>query len=156
MQMKVRPQSSGSSYHIHLFYINLKRDMQTYEKMMTHPWQEMQHDSIIHQKQSQISSQVSGEGSHLNCHERKLPMESPILVRQSAVQLCSTISLTLRLYSRLFSLNILAASEFAGEFGFGSHSKDCKNRTRNVCTRKFMGTSKNGGPKTGMRKSIRP
>ena len=35
---------------------------------------------------------------------------------QSAVQLCSTISRTLRLYSRLFSLNMRAASEFAGEF----------------------------------------
>lgn len=44
---------------------------------------------------------------------------------QSAVQLCSTISLTLRLYSRLFSLNKRAASEFAGEFGFGSHNSDC-------------------------------
>lgn len=43
---------------------------------------------------------------------------------QSAVQLCSTISRTLRLYSRLFSLNSRAASEFAGEFGFGSQSSD--------------------------------
>lgn len=44
----------------------------------------------------------------------------------SAVQLCSTISRTLRLYSRRFSLYMRAASEFAGEFGFGSHSNDCK------------------------------
>ena len=43
---------------------------------------------------------------------------------QSAVQLCSTISRTLLLYSRLFSLNMRAASEFAGEFGFGSQSRD--------------------------------
>jgi len=32
------------------------------------------------------------------------------------------------LYSRLFSLNIRAASEFAGEFGFGSQSKDCNKK----------------------------
>jgi hypothetical protein len=44
----------------------------------------------------------------------------------SAVQLCSTISRTLRLYSRRFSLYMRAASEFAGELGLGSHSKDCK------------------------------
>lgn len=42
----------------------------------------------------------------------------------SAVQLCSTISRTLRLYSRRFSLYMRAASEFAGELGLGSHSKD--------------------------------
>ena len=44
---------------------------------------------------------------------------------QSAVQLCSTTSRTLLLYSRLLSLNIRAASEFAGEFGLGSQSSDC-------------------------------
>ncbi|RWW17259.1 hypothetical protein BHE74_00018907 [Ensete ventricosum] len=44
---------------------------------------------------------------------------------QSAVQLCSTISRTFLLYSRLFSLNIRAASELAGELGLGSQSKDC-------------------------------
>lgn len=47
---------------------------------------------------------------------------------QSAVQLCSTISRTFLLYSRLFSLNKRAASEFAGEFGFGSQSNDCNKK----------------------------
>lgn len=51
---------------------------------------------------------------------------------QSAVQLCSTISRTLLLYSRLFSLNIRAASEFAGEFGFGSQSSDCGKQKKNA------------------------
>ena len=48
-----------------------------------------------------------------------------MFTHQSAVQLCSTISLTFLLYSRLFSLNMRAASEFAGELGFGSQSNDC-------------------------------
>lgn len=52
-------------------------------------------------------------------------LTAPFRGYQSAVQLCSTLSLTLLLYSRLFSLYILAASELAGEFGFGSHSNDC-------------------------------
>jgi hypothetical protein len=52
---------------------------------------------------------------------------------QSAVQLCSTISRTLRLYSRLFSLNMRAASEFAGEFGFGSQSRDWQKNRRIFC-----------------------
>lgn len=47
------------------------------------------------------------------------------IAHQSAVQLCSTTSRTFLLYSRLFSLNIRAASEFAGELGFGSQSNDC-------------------------------
>ena len=50
---------------------------------------------------------------------------SRVFTHQSAVQLCSTISLTFLLYSRLFSLNMRAASEFAGELGFGSQSNDC-------------------------------
>jgi hypothetical protein len=41
-----------------------------------------------------------------------------------ACQLCSTISRTRRLYSRRFSWKRRAASELAGEFGFGSHSSD--------------------------------
>jgi hypothetical protein len=42
----------------------------------------------------------------------------------SSIQLCSTMSRTRRLYSRRFSLYKREASEFAGEAGFGSHSKD--------------------------------
>ena len=37
---------------------------------------------------------------------------------------CSTHSRTRRLYSRLFSVKSRAASELAGEFGFGSQSSD--------------------------------
>lgn len=44
-------------------------------------------------------------------------------VYDSSTQLCSTISRTRRLYSRLFSLNNLLASEFAGEAGLGSHKR---------------------------------
>mmetsp|Transcript_12945 Transcript_12945/g.36397 ORF Transcript_12945/g.36397 Transcript_12945/m.36397 type:complete len:106 (-) Transcript_12945:831-1148(-) len=43
---------------------------------------------------------------------------------ESSIQLFSTISFTRLLYSRLFSLYSLAASELAGEFGLGSHNSD--------------------------------
>jgi len=36
------------------------------------------------------------------------------------------------LYSRLFSLNMRAASEFAGEFGFGSQSRDWRKLNKYV------------------------
>lgn len=42
----------------------------------------------------------------------------------SAAHDCSTISFTLRSYSLRFSWYSRAASELAGEFGFGSHSSD--------------------------------
>ena len=41
------------------------------------------------------------------------------------IQLSSTHRKTRLVYSALFSMNILAASELAGESGFGSVSKDC-------------------------------
>jgi len=46
-------------------------------------------------------------------------------VAPTVFQDCSTISLTFLQYSLLFSWYRRAASEFAGEFGFGSHNKDC-------------------------------
>lgn len=46
-----------------------------------------------------------------------------LLSQLSSTQLCSTISLTLRLYSLLFSLYNRLASELAGLAGFGSHNK---------------------------------
>ena len=59
-----------------------------------------------------------------------------VSIRQDAVaplapisnQESSTHALTLLLYARRFSLYSAAASEFAGEFGFGSHSSDCMAR----------------------------
>lgn len=46
------------------------------------------------------------------------------------MKLCSTQAFTRFSYSRRFSLYSWAAIELAGEFGFGSLSKDCKSRNK--------------------------
>lgn len=77
-----------------------------------------------------LRSAAASENGGLPCCGAAPQLALPIRVRHchrdyDSFQLCSTISFTLREYSRLFSVYNLAASEFAGEFGFGSHRSDC-------------------------------